>query len=180
MYKRQYPTPANELVTDAESTGADAESTGVDENVEAWDDDATVDHPEVVSVDTADDNDLEELGDEMPAPLRRSSRHRAQASHFDPTTYVGQASSSGPRRSGRTARPVVRLRPALQGQVHPDISMCQIQNHPNSMDNGLASCFTQVSLKRGLLVFGDGGVSAVESELRQLHARNSFRPICGS
>ena len=35
----------------------------------------------------------------------------------------------------------------------------------------------QVSMKRGLEMFGDRGVAAVESEIRQLHAMGALEPV---
>jgi hypothetical protein len=41
------------------------------------------------------------------------------------------------------------------------------------------TCMTQYNLKRGLQIFGNDGIKAVQEELRQLHDRNLLTPVDG-
>jgi hypothetical protein len=43
--------------------------------------------------------------------------------------------------------------------------------------DGMKIALTQVSMKRGLQMFGDRGVAAVESEMRQLHDMGALEPV---
>ena len=69
-----------------------------------------------------------------------------------------------PRRSTRTSKPTTFLTPSFKGKTY-DYS--NLQSH----------CMTQLSMKRGLKMWGHKGESAVFSELQQLHLRNVFRPV---
>ena len=40
----------------------------------------------------------------------------------------------------------------------------------------VASVMTQISLKSGLRAWGDKAYTAVQSEMKQLHFRNTFKP----
>jgi hypothetical protein len=45
-----------------------------------------------------------------------------------------------------------------------------------SQEDGESLATAQMSMKKGLKMFGDAGVEAVRSEMRQLHERNVMKP----
>ena len=69
-----------------------------------------------------------------------------------------------PRRSTRTRSQVSRLDPSSKGQSY---DVANLQFH----------CMTQLSMRRGLKIWGNRGEDAVFSELQQLHLRNVFTPV---
>ena len=60
--------------------------------------------------------------------------------------------------------------------LHPDAHMFfkpDMQNEPDVV----AVIMTQLSLKAGLKAWGDKATEAVHSEMKQLHMRDTFKPV---
>ena len=63
-----------------------------------------------------------------------------------------------------------------QGVLHPDAHMSVQEDFYQAELDVVAAVMTQLSMKAGLREWGDKALSAVKSEMKQLHFRNTFRP----
>ena len=63
-----------------------------------------------------------------------------------------------------------------QGVLHPDAHMFVQEDFYQTEPDVVAAMMTQLSMKAGLRSWGDKAFSAVKSEMKQLHFRNTFRP----
>jgi hypothetical protein len=95
---------------------------------------------------------------------RRSTRIRTQPKAYEP-------SMSGSRYSYA----VTQL--AEENVLHPDAHMFLQDDFYQSEPDVVAAIMTQLSLKRGLQEWGDNAYLAAESEMKQLHFRNTFKPM---
>jgi hypothetical protein len=102
----------------------------------------------------------------MPAPVnwtRKSSRVRVQAKQ----AYI-------PSMQGKSyAHSMMQMEQAL----HPDAHMLFNQHIGQSEPDVVAMIMTQLSLKAGLKQWGKPAKEAVKSEMKQLHFRNTFKPL---
>jgi hypothetical protein len=99
----------------------------------------------------------------VPA-LRRSARSRNK-----PTTYTPTMSGS------KYSYAITQLQ--NEEVLYPDAHMF-LQNDFNQAEpNVVAVAMTQLSLKAGLKEWGDKAYETVESEMKQLHFRNTFEPM---
>ena len=99
-----------------------------------------------------------------PAPPRRSTRVRLQTKSYAPTM-------SGTKYSYA----VTQLE--TQGVLNPDAHMFVQEDFYQSEPDVVAAVMTQLSLKSGLKEWGDKAYKAVHSEMKQLHFRNTFKPM---
>jgi hypothetical protein len=63
-----------------------------------------------------------------------------------------------------------------QGVLHPDSHMFIQDNYYQAEPDVVAYVMTQLSLKVGLKTWGEKAISAVKSEMKQLHFRDTFHP----
>ena len=63
-----------------------------------------------------------------------------------------------------------------QGVLHPDAHMLFQEDFYQAEPDVVAAVMTQLPMKAGLKAWGDKALSAVKSEMKQLHFRNAFRP----
>jgi hypothetical protein len=176
--------PRTNSTTPAENTGVDtpAENTGVDNTgVDRHPEENTgvqapaAAAPVVETVTEDDDADETDAND----PPRRSSRPRQPRVILDPTF-------SGKAHADRTLEPVAEADDEdddgdwVPGQLHPTVrvvdwvtgqihSVVQVSDPGDGGGPSLAT--PQVSMKRGIKMFGDEAKEAVEKEMRQLHDR---------
>jgi hypothetical protein len=67
---------------------------------------------------------------------------------------------------------------ASQGVLNPDTHMfIQEEDFYQAEPNVVAAVMTQLSLKSGLKEWGDKAYIDAESEMKQLHFRNTFKPM---
>jgi hypothetical protein len=64
-----------------------------------------------------------------------------------------------------------------QGVLNPDAHMFVQQDFYQAAPDVMAAVMTQLSLKNGLRAWGNKARTAVESEMKQLHFRNTFKPL---
>jgi hypothetical protein len=125
-----------------------------------------------VTVDTVDEIPAEPV---VPAPapvaqpvetpgIRRSARVRTQPKAYAP-------SMSGTRYSYA----VTQLE--SQGVLNPDAHMFVQEDFYQAEPDVVAAIMTQLSLKSGLKEWGDKAYIAAESEMKQLHFRDTFKPM---
>jgi hypothetical protein len=62
------------------------------------------------------------------------------------------------------------------GVINPDAHMFVQEDFYQAKPNAVASIMTQLSLKAGLKEWGDKAFTAAQSEMKQLHLKNTFKP----
>jgi hypothetical protein len=98
--------------------------------------------------------------------VRRSTRTR-----FAPKqSYIPSMSGSS-----KYAYAVTQL--TSQGTLYPDAHMFFHESIPQEEPDVVAAIMTQLSLKAGLKQWGDKATAAVRSEMKQLHFRDTFKPM---
>jgi hypothetical protein len=103
--------------------------------------------------------------EEAAPELRRSKRVRFQTRE----PYVPSMTGS------KYAVAVTQLED--HGALHPDAHMMFCQSMMDNQPDVVAAIMTQLSLKAGLKEWGDGAQEAVHSEMKQLHFRDTFKPM---
>ena len=63
-----------------------------------------------------------------------------------------------------------------QGVLNPDAHIFLQEEFYQAEPNVVASVMTQLSLNSGLRAWGDKAYMVVQSEMKQLHFRNTFKP----
>ena len=101
---------------------------------------------------------------EQPQEPRRTGRVRTQTKSYTP-------SMSGSKYSFA----VTQLE--NNGVLNPDAHMFVQEDFYQAEPDVVASVMTQLSLKVGLRTWGDKALSAVKSEMKQLHFRDTFKPM---
>ena len=61
--------------------------------------------------------------------------------------------------------------------LHPDAHMLYLEEMYQAEPDVVAAIMTQLSLKVGLREWGSKAKSAVQSEMKQLHFRDTFKPM---
>jgi hypothetical protein len=114
-----------------------------------------------------------EPGPETPTPLApptqapelcRSTRVRSQRNHVYTPSLAGSNYSYA----------VMQLE--SQGVLNHDSHMCVQEDFYQAELDGMAAIMTQQSLKSGLKEWGEEAFTAAQSEMKQLHFRNTFNP----
>jgi hypothetical protein len=94
---------------------------------------------------------------------RRSTRIRTQTKAYEPSLT-----------GSRYSYAVTQLE--SEGLLNPDAHMFVQEDFYQAESDVVAAVMTQLSLKSGLKEWGDKAYAAVESEMKQLHFRNIFKP----
>ena len=63
------------------------------------------------------------------------------------------------------------------GVLHPDLHMSFFQHMVEQEPDTVAAIMTQMSLKAGLKAWGKQAHNAAYMEMKQLHFRDTFRPL---
>ena len=63
-----------------------------------------------------------------------------------------------------------------KGVLHPDAHMFVQEDFYQAEPDAVAAVMKKLSMNAGLRAWGDKALSAVKSEMKQLHFRNTFRP----
>jgi hypothetical protein len=99
----------------------------------------------------------------QPEGPRRSTRTRTQTKSYTPS-MVGT----------RYSYAVMQLE---NGVLNPDAHMFVQEDFYQAEPDVVAAIMTQLSLKSGLKKWGDRARDAIEAEMKQLHFRNTFKPM---
>jgi hypothetical protein len=162
------------IIDDIEITGVDVEGTETQDSVPAPQDeidDIDIHHANPAPLEDAPTQ--AEPGPETPssvalpaqAPeIRRSTRVRSQTNHG----YTPSLSGS------KYAYAVTQLE--SQGVLNPDSHMFVQEDFYQAEPDVLAAIMTQLSLKAGLKEWGEEAFTAAQSEMKELHSRNTFKP----
>jgi hypothetical protein len=162
------------IADDINITGVDVEGTETQDAVPAPQveiDDLDIHHADPAPIEVAPTQ--EELRTETPAPvalpaqapeLRRSTRVRSQMNQG----YTPSLSGS------KYSYAVTQLE--IQGVLNPDSHMFVQENFYQAEPDFVAAIMTQLSLKAGLMEWGEEAFMAAQSEMKQLHFRNTFKP----
>jgi hypothetical protein len=148
---------------------ADVETDNAPQIVEIDDLDIPAPDPQPVAADTVEQAQTQAAPVEpapvaQPAGVRRSTRIKKQTKAYAP-------SMSGSRYSYA----VTQLE--SHGVLNPDAHMFVQEDFYQAEPDVVAAIMTQLSLKSGLKEWGDKAYTAVESEMKQLHFRNTFKPM---
>ena len=100
---------------------------------------------------------------QVETELRRSSIVRTQTEKYTPSM------------SGSKYSYAVRHM-EIQVVLNPDSHMFVQEEFYQAGPDVVASVMTQLSLKSGLREWGDKAYTSVQSEMKQLHFRNTFKP----
>ena len=100
---------------------------------------------------------------QVETELHRSSRVRTQTDKYTPIM------------SGSKYSYAIRQL-EIQGVLNRDAHMFVQEEFFQTKPEVVASVMTQLSLKRGLIAWGDKAYMAVQSEMNQLYVRNTFKP----
>jgi hypothetical protein len=134
--------------------------------------------------------EIDETAVEAPTPT--VAPVPAAAAAPTTTTNAGDQEIPGVRRSGRSRTQVKRYSPSMTGKryeyalsqiqlkeaaLYPDTHMFFHRGAMQAEPDVVGAIMTQLSLKAGLKRWGDKGRAAVHSEMKQLHMRETFRPL---
>jgi hypothetical protein len=134
-------------------------------------------------------NDLE-IPQDDPAPIEVAPPQEAEAPAI-PTPVVTPVHAPGLRRSTRVRTQAKEAyTPSMtgskysyavtqletQGVLNPDAHMFVQEDIYQAEPDVVAAIMTQLSLKTGLKEWGDQSFTAAQSEMKQLHLRNTFKP----
>jgi hypothetical protein len=134
-------------------------------------DDPDINHADPAPIEVAPTQ--EETRTETPATvtlpaqapeLRRSTRVRSQTNQGYTPSLSGSNYSYA----------VTQLQ--SQGVLNPDSHMCVQEDFYQAEPDVVAAIMTQLSLKEGLKEWGEEAFMATQSEMKQLHFRNTFKP----
>ena len=135
----------------------------VDAEVATVDDNEPAQVPEAAPVAAPEDNRVEDPV-EIPG-VRKSTRVKFQTRE----PYVPSMTST------KYAVAVTQL--VDHGALHPDMHMQFCQHMFEEEPDAVAAIMTQLSLKRGMKEWGPEAETAVRSEMKQLHFRETFKPV---
>jgi hypothetical protein len=170
------------------------------------DDDAEilgVDMVELPGVDVAE-QDLEDLAPQIveiddlnirvpdPPPMEMETTVQDDlAAPVEPAPVAQPVEHHGTCRSARVQTQTKEYKPSMQGTrysyvltqlesqgvLNPDAHMFVQEDFYQADPNVMAAIMTQLSLKSGLREWGNKAYIAVESEMKQLHFHNTFKPM---
>jgi hypothetical protein len=139
---------------------------------------------------TVEINDLDEIPAPDPPPIKAETLDpvQAQAAPQEPAVV---AQPTGVRRSTQTKTQTKSYTPSMTGSkysyaimqlenygvLNPDAHMFVQEDFYQEEPDVVAAVMTQLSLKSGLKEWGDRAHAAVHSEMKQLHFRNTFKPM---
>jgi hypothetical protein len=142
------------------------------------------DTPQQIEIDDLD------IHNQDPAPIAAETAQEGPVTHQDAVTPV-EPETGGPRRTGRVRTQTKHYTPSMSGSkyafavtqlenhgvLNPDAHMFVQEDFYQAEPDVVASIMTQLSLKVGLKTWGDKALSAVKSEMKQLHFRDTFKPM---
>jgi hypothetical protein len=162
------------IADDIEITGVDVEGTETQDAVPAPQvkiDDLDIHHADPAPIEVAPTQ--EEPRTKTPAPVALP----AQAPELRRSTRVMSQTNQGytPSLSGsKYSYAVAQLE--SQGVLNPDSHMFVQEDFYQAGPDVVAAIMTQLSLKAGLKKWGEEAFMAAQSEMKQLHFRNTFNP----
>ena len=192
---------ANDATNNNDNNGAgvhddDAELPGVDVGDDDADNEADLPLPDIFEADDAppDVPDLElnlnEPNIVQPEPQLIEHQPNDEILIAAPLTAPEQPNENGPRRSTRVRRQEQRYAPIMKGNryhyastqltngvLYPDSHMFMQEEFYEHDIDVVQAVMTQLSLKAALREWGSDAKNAAFSEAKQLHWRNSFKPV---
>ena len=128
--------------------------------------------PNEVVVETVEDDPMPDPVQNDPAPAPepqvQGPRRSAQA-RMAPQSYTPSMTGS------RYAYAAAQLE--YQGVLHPDAHMFVQDDFYQAEPDAVAAIMMQLSLKAGLKKWGDKAFKAAHAEMKQLHLRDTFKPM---
>jgi hypothetical protein len=94
---------------------------------------------------------------------------------------IEPAKPDQPRQSGRERKAAQKYAPSMSGKsyAYTQLGLLFLQDTRYKYSSEVVEMvMTQLSLKAALKQWGEDAKAAVEAEAKQLHWRNSFRPVC--
>jgi hypothetical protein len=175
---REIETPQNlepipETMNQTDDLNINENNQGIEEDAIPDDNQEVEPAPVEQSPDTqVEDTQVEDIPPTTTAPdvtpgVRRSTRVRMQTRDND---YIPSLSGSS-----KHAYAVTQLE--RHGALHPDAHMLFQTDMYHAEPDVVAAIITQLSLKAGLREWGKEAQKAVHSEMKQLHFRDTFRPM---
>jgi hypothetical protein len=119
---------------------------------------------------TADHASITPAVDQPIAPATIPGVRRSTRVKFQPKDYIPSLSGSS-----KYAFAVTQLE--THGVLHPDAHMFFNTNMYRHEPDVVAAIMTQLSLKAGLKAWGKEAHKAIRSEMKQLHFRDTFKPM---
>jgi hypothetical protein len=162
------------IADDIEITGVDVEGTETQDAVPAPHveiDDLDIHHADQAPIEVAPTQ--AEPRTETPAPVALP----AQAPELHRSTRVRSHTNQGYTPSllgSKYSYSLTQLK--SQGVLNPDSHMFVQEDFYQAEPDVLAAIMTQLSLKAGLKEWGEEAFTAAQSEMKQLHFRNTFKP----
>jgi hypothetical protein len=162
------------IAYDIEIIGVDVEGTETQDSVSAPQveiDDLDIHHADPAPIEVAPTQ--AEPGNETPVPvalpaqapdIRRSTRVRSQTNH----EYTPSLSGS------KYSYAVTQL--GSKGVLNPDSHMFVKEVFYQAKPDVVAAIMTQLSIKAGLKEWGEEAFTAAQSEIKQLHFTDTFKP----
>jgi hypothetical protein len=109
-----------------------------------------------------------------PVPIRQASPVKNEKPAVAPTTPIAT------RRSTRTSNKPQSYQPSMTGKSYQYAAtqLAQLESEKQEIDpRVIEMVMTQLTLKAAIKMWGNDAKIAAESEMKQLHWRNSFRPV---
>ena len=166
--------------------GDDAQIPGVEMVVEQTDDEKKTNDPTITPtpppiaeddaehlIETNDDGPDFEPTRDNPTPVKTAVQPTPTATA--PISGTTAPTAAGTRRSTRTKSAVKSYVPSMTGKSY-GYSATQISNMEHD-PRVVELILTQLTLKAAIKMWGDEAKIAAEAEMKQLHWRNSFRPV---
>ena len=162
-------------------TGVDSKEDSESDPSNGYDPDITPTLPDEPSIIDPTPTPTNGFVDELtPKPKKVSF---APTVEYEPTATEPAASPSEQpatdtrRRSTRERKQVSTYEPSMSGKSYQYAATQLEQTQQDSDPRVVGMIMTQLSLKAALKTWGKDAVVAAESEMKQLHWRNSFRPV---
>jgi hypothetical protein len=180
----QYETPGV-VADDAKITGVDSEDDSDSDPSNGYDPDITPTPPDepplIDSTPTPASGFVDESTPESFEPTVQYEPTITEpvpsSAVSEPTVTPTEPVTDTRRRSTRERKQVSSYKPSMSGKSY-QYAATQIEQTQQDFDPRVVGMImTQLSLKAALKTWGNDAVIAAESEMKQLHWRNSFRPV---
>ena len=166
QYDPDIPSTDNapQLLEPAESSEATPTTTELEPNAVEYEPTTTIEH---ISPTRAATPAKKEAPAATNTPVqRRSTRVRTQATSYQPSM------------KGKSYQYAATQLAQVEANKQLEILLAQLEEHAEEVDpRVIQTVMTQLTLKAAIKTWGNDAVIAAESEMKQLHWRNSFRPV---
>jgi hypothetical protein len=168
------PGVVPEFADDIDITGVDVEGTETQDSVPSPQveiDDLEIHHADPAPIEVAPTQEETRTETSVPVALP------AQAPELRRSTRVGSQTNQGyiPSLSG-SKYSYAAMQLESQGVLNPDLHMFVQEGFYQAEPDVVAAIMTQLSPKAGLKEWGEEAFMTAQSEMKQLHLRNTFKP----